>query len=387
MSEAAAVNTPRRDDRRRWGTGTVLRVALVVLLAALPYYLNTALLQTGLFVFSATIGAIGLNLLTGTTGQLSLGHAFFVLVGAYGYAYLAGSKGVAGGNEVSGLSLPPLLSLILAVLVAGVLGLLFSPIASRLRGIYLGIASLGLVFVGQHAAFNASAITGGFNGRLVEQFSLFGFRFADQDPFLAVLGVTFGQFERLWYLGLTLVVLAYVFAGNLLRGRPGRAMEAVRDGEVSAAVMGVDVRRYKAAAFVVSSMYAGLAGVLFALTVQRVVPDTFGFQLTIDYLAMIVIGGLASVGGAAIGAFVVAALPLLLIQYSNLVPFLASPGSGGVDPGSFARYVFGAAVILVLLFEPAGLAALARRLGSRRQRDGPGQPATPGPLPRNAVTP
>jgi branched-chain amino acid transport system permease protein len=370
-------STARRLVPRRLRPGTLLRIALVVVLAALPYYLSTALLQTGLFVFSAVIAAIGLNLLTGNTGQLSLGHAFFVMIGAYVYAYFSGGE---GGNDIRGLGLPPIVALFGAVMVAGAFGLLFSPIASRLRGIYLGIASLSLVFVGQHAAFNASAVTGGFNGRQVERFSLFGFHFANTDPFLTVLGVTFGQFERLWYLGLALVVLSYVFATNLLRGRPGRAMEAVRDGEVSAAVIGVDVRRTKATAFVVSSMYAGLAGVLFALTVQRVVPDTFSFGLTIEYLAMIVIGGLGSVGGAAIGATVVAAMPQLLTQYSNLVPFLASPGSGGVDPGSFARYVFGAAVILVLLFEPAGLVALGHRLSRRSRKSGSDPPATGTPV-------
>lgn len=309
MSEAATSTPAHPALLSRVRPGTLARIVIVLILAAMPYYLSTALLQTGLFVFSAAIAAIGLNLLTGTTGQLSLGHAFFVMVGAYVYAFLSGGAGVQGGNETSGLGLPSVVALVGAVLVAGLFGLLFSPIASRLRGIYLGIASLSLVFVGQHAAFNASRVTGGFYGRRVEPFDMFGFHFADTGPYLSVLGVQFGQFERLWYLGLVLLVLSYVFATNLLRGRPGRSMEAVRDGEVAAAVIGVNVRRTKAAAFVISSMYAGLAGVLFALTVQRAVPDTFSFGLTIDYLAMIVIGGVGSVGGAVVGALVVAALP------------------------------------------------------------------------------
>lgn len=352
-------------------------MALVAVLAVLPFYLQVSLLQTGLFAFSAVIGAIGLNILTGTTGQLSLAHAFFVAVGAYSYTYLAagsGGESVAGGGRTAGIGLPPLLALVLAVVLAGVAGLAFSPIASRLRTIYLGIASLSLVFIGQHILFNATAFTGGFNGRGVTPFALFGFTFTNSDPPLYVLNVPFGTYERLWYLGLALVVLSYVFARNLQRGRPGRAMQAIRDGEVAAAVMGVNVRRYKTAAFVVSSMYAGLAGVVFALTVQRVVPATFGFQLSIDYLAMIVIGGLGSVGGAAIGGAFVAALPLLLTAYSSQLGFLAPPGSGGVDPGSFARYVYGAAVILVVLFEPRGVAALAHRLGPGRRGHAPAGP-------------
>jgi len=246
------------------------------------------------------------------------------------------------------------------VLLAGFLGLLFSPISSRLRGIYLGIASLALVFIGQHILFNAETVTGGFNGRNVPAFNLFGFVFDTAEPQLYVLNVAFGRFEKLWYLGLALVVLSYLFAKNLLRGRPGWAMQMVRDSEIAAAVMGVDVRRYKASAFVVSSMYAGLAGVLFALTFSRIVPDTFGFDLSIQFLAMIIIGGLGSVGGAALGAILVVALPQLLSQYSSALPFLAAPGSGGIDAGSFARYVFGAAIVGI--FESGGLAAIGRRL-------------------------
>src|SRR3954466_6119604 len=124
-------------------------------------------MQTGLFAMSAAIGAIGLTLLVGTTGQLSLAHAFFVGLGAYGYSYLAGDSGGAGTplSAPDGLGLPPLLAGILAVLLAGLAGAAFSPIAARLKGIYLGLASIGLVFIGQHIMQNASAITGGFNGR------------------------------------------------------------------------------------------------------------------------------------------------------------------------------------------------------------------------------
>src|SRR2546421_221131 len=213
---------------------------------------------------AAIIGAIGLTILTGVTGQLSLAHAFFLAVGAYGYCYFAGHKGL-GVEAAAGLGLPPLLAMVLAVLLAGLCGALFSPISGRLRGIYLGIASIGLVFV----------------------------------------------------------VVAYFFARNVVRGRPGRALETVRDNEVAAAVMGVNVSRYKAAAFTLSSMYAGLAGVLFALFFERVVPDTFDFGLSIDYLVMIVLCGLDSVSGAVLGAIFVSVLPQLLDHYSGSLPLVA----------------------------------------------------------------
>ncbi|WP_020660868.1 branched-chain amino acid ABC transporter permease [Amycolatopsis benzoatilytica] len=334
-------------------------LALLILLLALPLYVSQFWEQLGLFVFAAAIGAIGLNLITGSAGQLSLAHAFFLAIGAYGYAYLAGGQtGIGGGITVTGLNWPPLVAMIAAVALAGVVGLLFSPISSRLRGIYLGLASLALVFLGQHVLQNAKAVTGGFYGRNAQPFSLFGFSFTDDNPPLTVLNVPFGQLERLWYLGLVLLVLAYLFAQNLLRGRPGRALRTIRDNEIAAAVMGVPVRRYKAGAFVISSMYAGLAGVLIALAFQRPVPDYFGLQLSVTYLAMIVIGGLGSVRGAVAGAAFVTALPLILTHYSDSLTFLAQPGQSGVGPADFSNYVYGGAVILVLLLQKGGLAGL-----------------------------
>jgi branched-chain amino acid transport system permease protein len=152
-------------------------------------------------------------------------------------------------------------------------------------------------------------VTGGFNGRIAPDFSLLGFSFGNKDPQLFVAGVEFREAERLWYLGLLLVIAAYVFAKNLLRSRPGRALQTLRDSEVAASVMGVNVQRYKARVFLVSSMYAGLAGVLTALSIGSIAPESFGLLLSISFLAMIVLGGLGSVGGAAVGAAFVSALP------------------------------------------------------------------------------
>ena len=297
---------------------------------------------------------------SGSPASSRSGHAFFVAIGAYGYAYLAGGKVRPDGP--AGLGLPPALALLGAVALAGLAGALFSPIAGRVRGIYLGLASLGLVFLGQHILQNATAITGGYEGVAVEPFSLFGFSFSDGDPDdLVVLGVAYGQLERLWYLGLVLVAFAIWYGRNLVRSRPGRALGTVRDSEVAAAVMGVDVVRYKAAAFTVSSMYAGLGGVLMALAFGRIVPESFGFLLSVDFLVMIVIGGAGSVGGAAAGAVFVTALPLVLNHYSGSLPLLAEPGSGGVGASEFSRFVYGAAIVAVLLFARDGLAGLVRR--------------------------
>ncbi|MGX5181944.1 branched-chain amino acid ABC transporter permease [Streptomyces avermitilis] len=342
-----------------------------VLLCVLPFYLGAFWLQVGLFSMAAALGAVGLTLLTGTAGQLSLGHAFFLAVGAYGYVWLAGDPGPG---------LPPLLALVLAVCLSGLVGGLFSPVAGRVRGVYLGVATLALVFLGHHVMLNADSITGGFNGRSVPPMSLGGFTFTASDPQLTVLGVPFGAEERLWYLALILLAVGWFAARNLLNGRPGLALTALRDSETAAAVMGVPVARRRSAAFVVSSMYAGLAGVLLALVFRRIVPDYFGLALSIDYLAMIVIGGLGSVAGAAAGAVFVTALPLLMARYADQLPLVAAPGAAGhaVGPTEASRYLYGAAIVLVLLFAPDGLSGVARRVGAavRRRRTAPPRTAS-----------
>jgi branched-chain amino acid transport system permease protein len=347
----------------------LLLIAGIVGLLVFPYFFESFWLQTGLFCMAAAIAAIGLTLLVGITGQLSLAHAFFVAIGAYGYCYLAGEEPAAGlVSQPTGVGLPPWLAMIGAVLLAGLAGALFSPIAGRLRGIYLGLASLGLVFIGQHILFNATDVTGGFNGRDATPFSLFGFTFSNSDPTgFSVLGVPYDQLERLWYLGLLLVLLSWWFARNLVTSRPGRAMQQVRDSEVAAAVMGVNVPLYKAAAFTVSSMYAGLGGVFLALAFSRIVPDSFGFLVSIDFLVMIVIGGLGSVGGAIAGAVLVTALPQLLNHYSDKLPFVAQAGSDGLQSAQAARFLYGFAVIAVLIFAPRGLAGISARFAARRE--------------------
>lgn len=371
MSEAA------RTRRRIPGFGVLFGVAFLILLAILPIYVGEFWLRTGFAVFGAIVGAIGLNLLVGSTGQLSLAHAFFLAVGAASYCYFSGKSGGVA-DKVSGLQLPPLVAMILAVLLSGLTGLVFSPIAARLRGIYLGIASLGLVFIGQHFLNTATKYTGGFNGRQVPKFSLFGFSFATGHPDLFVLNVPFHEAEKLWYLGLFFAVASFFFTKNLLRGRPGRAIQTLRDSEVAAAVMGVNVQRYKARAFFVSSMYAGLAGVLYALSIGSIAPESFTLDISVQFLAMIVIGGLGSVGGAVLGATFVSALPLVLQQYSDKLPLVAQTGQPGIDASAAARFLYGGVIIFVLLFEPAGLIGIGRRLrrpsGRRLGTSDPVQP-------------
>jgi len=356
-------------------------LALLVALAA-PLFLDNFWLQTGLFSMAAVVGAIGLTLLVGVAGQLSLGHAFFVALGANTYAWAAGEA----SGRVAGLGFSPVLGLVLAGIVAAVAGALFSPISGRLRGIYLGLATIGLVFLGRHLMVNVEAITGGFNGRAVAPFSVPGFSFSNNDPdYLAVAGVEFQGLHRLWYLFLAVAVPAAWLARNVKASRTGRALANVRDSEVGAAAMGIHVARAKATAFVISSAYAGVAGALLALAYGRIAPDLFGLQLSIDFLVMIVLGGLGSVAGAAAGAVFVVALPLVLTQYSSELPFLATPGSGGLDAATLSRFLYGAAIIAVLLFFRGGLAGAAGRL--RRAPSPPAADPPPEAPPSNSAVP
>lgn len=339
-------------------------VVAAALLLLLPLALSEFWLQSGIVAMAFAIAAIGLTILVGTTGQLSLGHAFFIAVGAYGYCYLAGGEDIPGLEPVSGFELPPVLALVGAVGLAGLAGALFSPIAGRLRGIYLGLASLGLVFLGQHIMFNAEDVTGGFNGRDATVFEL---------P-----GIDFDQLEKLWYLGLALLAFSGWVALNIVRSRPGRALETVRDSELAAATMGVDVRSYKAAAFCVSSMYAGLGGALIALVFGRIVPESFGFVLSVEFLVIVVLGGLGSVYGAVAAAAFVSLLPRVLDNYADALPLVAEPGTGGVGPTQMSRFLYGAAIVLVLLYAPRGLAGLRSRFERRRRPPSPGPPAPAG---------
>ncbi|MDH6223155.1 branched-chain amino acid transport system permease protein [Streptomyces sp. MJP52] len=357
-------------------------VVPLLVLCALPFYLESYWLRIGLFSMAAAIGAIGLSLLSGTAGQLSMGHAFFLAVGAYGYVWFSGDPGPG---------LPPVVAMLLAVLLAGAAGGLFSPVAGRVKGMYLGIATLALVFIGHHLMLTLDGVTGGFNGRSVEPMEIGGLVLDSGRDDLVVLGVPFGAEERLWYFGLVLLAFTWFTARGLLRGRPGRALAALRDSETAASVMGVPVARHRSSAFVVSSMYAGLAGVLIALSFRRVVPDHFGLVLSIDYLAMIVIGGLGSVGGAVAGAFFVTALPLVMAKYADQLPLVAAPGSpdGSLGPTEASRYLYGAAIVVILLWAPDGLHGLARRLRSRLRSRLRREPLAPphGPGPAEPVTP
>ncbi|KJF19644.1 MULTISPECIES: branched-chain amino acid ABC transporter permease [unclassified Rhodococcus (in: high G+C Gram-positive bacteria)] len=360
--------------------GRFLVVGLVVALVIAPYFVGEFWLQLGGLAMAAAIAAMGLAMLVGVAGQISLAHAVFVGIGAYGYVTLASPP----GDNVWGLGLPPAVAAVGAVLTAGIGGLLLSPLSSRVTGLYLAVVTIGLVFIWVHFLNEVEQLSGGYIGRAVPEFEILGVNFGDSEPW-NVLGVPFGAVEKLWLLGIALVAVAYIAARRIVQARPGLALSMVRESEVAASAMGVNVGRNKAAAFFVASVYAGIAGVLLAVTIQFITPQAFGFLLSTDYLVIIIIGGLGSMRGAIAGAVFVTALPRVLGQFAGNIPFLVPVGQGGIDANVMSVFVYCGLLILVIMFARGGLdRVLGWLLGPTHRagsRPGPKQELAPPPEP------
>jgi branched-chain amino acid transport system permease protein len=285
----------------------------------------------------AIIGALGLNILVGYTGQISIGQAAFLAVGAYATAIL----------EVK-VGLPFYLAIPVAALLTSLFGLVFGIPSLRLKGLYLAIATLAAHFITTYVIVHWEGMTSGVLGFNVPPATLFGLAL-DSDA-------------RIFYLIFALVLPAVLFTKNLFRTKVGRAFIAIRDRDVAASVMGVSLFKYKLLAFVISSFYAGVAGGLMAHHSRILFPDAFTLLVAIDYLAMIIIGGLGSILGSIFGAVFMTLLPEVLK--------LSATSLTGVYPQAFGLIastrdiVFGLAVIFFLMTEPQGLARLWLRIKS-----------------------
>ena len=372
VTPAAADARPAK-PRRNWLKIVATAVLLVVLLL-LPVLVGTevAYLKLAQYILIGVVGGIGLTLLVGQAGQLSLAHPFFLLVGAVSYAVLSGDP--EESPDLVALGLPPLLGVIGAVAICGLIGLAFAPVAGRLSGIYLGVASLSLVFLGLWLGQSLASLTGGTSsGRSAPVFELFGFPFSSSDPSPTLFGVAMEKQQRLWFLFLAFALMTYFLARGAVNSRIGRSWRAVRDNEAAATAMGVNVARVKAAAFTISSAFAGLAGVMTALWLDLVKPDeneftgTYSLTVAIAFLAIVIIGGLGSVPGAVIGAVLVYGLQQFFLLGSNEFGWFADAQFGGLSAVVLSAFVYGAAIVLVVMFEPGGAAAIGRRLVARRR--------------------
>ncbi len=354
---------PTTTQRVWFGLLLVAAVLLPLFLATLIDGRSWLILFATAFV--AAIGAIGLNLITGFAGQVSLGHAFFIGVGAY-TATALGSPAVRaadGSLELIGFDLGMLIWIPAAGLVAMLAGVIIAPLAFRLEGLYLALVTLGLVFVGEHVFRNWDQLTGGMGlGRDAAQLRILNYRF-DVDS--EMLGVAITREQQIYWLMLVILIVMAFLAKNLVRSKDGRAFAAIRDRGVAAELMGVDQTRYKTLAFAISSFYAGITGALLYTVTGFIEPSSFNLLLSIAYIAMVVIGGLASIVGSIMGAIFITLLPKLieLTRLDDILGFFIAwipgiEGGGGEPPLSSSqleRILFGVLIIAFLILEPMGL--------------------------------
>lgn len=332
--------------------------AIVLVAFGLPFMLTDDLLLVLTLGLIASVGAIGLNLVTGYAGQVSLGHAFFIGLGAYTGAVLGGDP----DGAVLGYGLPMWIWLPASGVVAALAGLLVGPIAVRLRGLYLAIVTLGLVFLGDHIFREARDLTGGPGvGRRGPDLVVFGFDLNDTGP---VLGVMLEREQRQFLFALIFLIVFAILGRNIARSGVGRAFSAVRDRDVAAAVIGVDLTRYKIMAFAMSSFFAGVAGALYFAVVGVFEPGTFGLLLSIQYLAMILIGGVATISGSIMGALFVTSLGRISGEIAHFMPFISTTaGSGGfLSVFQLEAILYGLLIIGFLIFEPRGLFGIWMRI-------------------------
>jgi branched-chain amino acid transport system permease protein len=300
----------------------------VAILAVTPLFGSDYLLSQLILIGIYGIAALGLNVLVGFTGQISLGHGAFFGFGAFASAWLGTRYGV-----------PALVSVPLAGVATTALGMVFGLPAARLKGLYLAIATLAAQFILEDFFARADWFTGGSSGAPAERATLLGFALdSDRTYFYLVL---------LWF------VVSYVGVANLMRTRDGRALVAVRDHYLSAEVMGINLTRYRILSFGISSFFAGIGGALYAHYLGFVSAEGFTILLSIQFLAMIIIGGLGSVAGSVLGTAFILLLPQVMQVGAAGVAELFPAMQQGV--AYIKEMSIGAAIILFLIFEPEGL--------------------------------
>lgn len=368
MTSAASVVTSAVGAELRLTRNWRQRAAVAVLFAgavALPLLLSSSFWISVLtFAGISAVAAIGLNLLTGYAGELSIGHSFFVAVGAYAAVFFGAKHGQT------------LIVWLLAVAAVGACaGALLAPVALRIRGVYFVVVTIGLVFFGIYLFNNWNSLTGGPGGAsAVVPLSLGRLDFSG----LKIAGHSFSRQQSLCVLIWLMVSLALLVVKNISRSRAGRAMQATRDNDLAAEVVGISLFRVKAGAFIVSSALAALAGGLLAAVIQYVEPDQFNLDLSLQYLSILIVGGMASTFGPVIGALVVGALPELLSQFGGSIPLVKSNtdfgGGWGLSTAQFTVFSYGILLVIFLLLEPRGLVVLLQRLfgtaakaGARRE--------------------
>lgn len=339
MAQAAGL---KNNPWVRWGGVVLIAVVLLVAPLVLPEFANQTIARIGVFA----VAVLGLNVVMGYTGQVSLGQIFFVGVGAYVTAY-----GVNNDWNI-------VLVFLLAVLIPGVAGLLVALAAARLGGLAIAMVTIALPIVGVPLAKRLSEFTGGSQGTSA--------RFSDAPEWT-------GLFDDQWQLYIVIVIGAatFVLTRNLVRGKFGRAFGIVKSNEAVASSMGISPYRYKVLAFTIASLIGGVAGFLYMVVVQYTSPETMSFGHSITLLASMVIGGAGSIIGSLLGG----AYYVLAPQLTNLI-----------DPNLTAA-LQGAILLLILFILPGGLVSLPRLWRRKRGGGRPGGPTNPEPTQSTSSSP
>ncbi|MGB0681148.1 MAG: branched-chain amino acid ABC transporter permease [Magnetovibrionaceae bacterium] len=296
-------------------------------------FANRYWLNLGIQICYFGIAALGLNIVVGFTGQISLGHSAFFGFGAFASAWISNNSGI-----------PVFFAIPLAGLMTAAVGLFFGAPAARIKGLYLAIATLAAQFILEDFFNRAEWFTGGSSGSLAEPVMLFGLGLIND--------------ARYFLLCLFWMVILYVAASNLMRSRDGRALVAVRDHYLSAEVMGVNLTKYRVLSFGISAFYAGIGGALFGHYLGFVSAEGFTILLSIQFLGMVIIGGLGSVLGSLLGTVFMVLLPELMEGGVRAVTSTTWGNIQFIKQGLpfLKEMAIGAAIILFLIFEPNGLA-------------------------------
>jgi len=293
----------------------------LVLLAA-PFLVSGYVLSQLHFVLIYAIAGFGLMLLVGYTGQISLGHAAFLAVGAYTEALLQ-----AAGT-------PFVISITCAALFSAAVGLIVGLPALRLKGIYLAIATLAFNVIVEEIITRWESLTGGNQGKLLKPVEMFGYKFTSGESF--------------YYLCLALAVLSCFALMNLLRSPTGRAFVAIRDSEISASCLGINLARYKTMSFALSAALTGVGGALYAHKVSFISPEQFTLVQSIELVTIVIIGGIGSLHGAVLGAAFIIMLPQAISIAKGWLP-------DAIPQAGLQSVVFGLILVGFIIFEPFGL--------------------------------